>query len=68
MFIHGKGANGKGVFVKTVSEIMGDYAIGVAQWKHSSQRSLIDIPSRSPPSRAHALVVAQETQRGTKLG
>ena len=63
MFLHGKGANGKGVFVKTVSEILGDYAIGSLMETFLAAR--IDRhPVEIAALKGARLVVAQETQRG----
>ena len=63
MFLHGKGANGKGVFVKTVSEIMGDYAIGSLMETFLAAR-FDRHPVEIATLRGARLVVAQETQRG----
>ena len=63
MFLHGKGANGKGVFVKTVSEIMGDYAIGSLMETFLAAK-FDRHPVEIATLKGARVVVAQETQRG----
>ena len=63
MFIHGKGANGKGVFIKTVADIMGDYAIGAPMEMFLSAK-FERHPTEIAKLKGARLVVAQETQRG----
>ncbi len=64
-FLYGPGANGKGVFVHTISTIMGDYAISAP-----IEMFLASTHDRHPTEIARLkgarLVVAQETQKGRR--
>jgi putative DNA primase/helicase len=63
LFAHGPGGNGKGVFLNTVSKIMGDYAVTAAMDTFTASQS-----DRHPTDlamlRGARLVTASETEEG----
>ena len=64
-FGHGTGSNGKGVFVNTISAIMGDYAMTAAMETFvasSGERHPTDVAGL----RGARLVVSQETEEGRR--
>jgi putative DNA primase/helicase len=65
IFLHGLGGNGKGVFVKTVAEIFGDYAVVAPM-----ELLISSINDRHPTEIAKLmgarLVITQETQEGRR--
>ena len=63
MFIYGTGANGKGVFVNTVTQILGDYAV-IAPMEMFLTSRFDRHPTEIARLKGARLVVAQETQRG----
>lgn len=63
LFLYGTGANGKGVFVNTVSGILGDYAV-VAPMDLFMASKHERHPTEIAKLRGARLVVAQETEKG----
>jgi putative DNA primase/helicase len=63
LFLYGTGANGKGVFVNTVSGIFGDYAI-VAPMELFMASKHERHPTEIAKLRGARLVVAHETEKG----
>jgi putative DNA primase/helicase len=65
VFLYGKGGNGKGVFIKTVSEIFGDYAV-IAPMELLIASDNDRHPTEIAKLMGARLVVAQETQEGRR--
>jgi putative DNA primase/helicase len=65
LFLYGTGANGKGVFVNTVSRIFGDYAM-VAPMDLFMASKHERHPTEIAKLRGVRLVVAQETEKGRR--
>jgi putative DNA primase/helicase len=65
VFLFGTGANGKGVFMSTVTEIFGDYAV-VAPMEMFLASNVERHPTEIAKLRGARLVVAHETQRGRR--
>jgi P4 family phage/plasmid primase-like protien len=63
VFLYGTGGNGKGVFISTISGIMGDYAI-TAPMEMFLTRKYEAHPTEIARLKGVRLVVAHETQRG----
>jgi putative DNA primase/helicase len=63
IFLYGTGANGKGVFVNTISKIFGDYAV-VAPMELFMASKHERHPTEIAKLRGARLVVAQETEKG----
>jgi putative DNA primase/helicase len=64
-FAHGLGGNGKGVFSRTLSGIMGDYAV-VASMETFTETNSDRHPTELARLRGARLVSAQETERGRR--
>jgi putative DNA primase/helicase len=62
-FLHGTGANGKSVFINTVSGVMGDYAM-IAPMEVFIESKTDRQPTEIAMLRGARLVVASETQAG----
>jgi putative DNA primase/helicase len=62
-FIFGPGGNGKGVFIRTLANILGDYAASAAISTFTAQRNSVHLTELA---RLHGarLVTASETERG----
>lgn len=63
LFLYGTGANGKGVFIKTIVNIFGDYAV-VAPMDLFMASKNERHPTEIAKLRGARLVVAQETEKG----
>lgn len=67
VFLHGVGRNGKSVFVETIREVLGDYAVG------TPIQTFLKKPNASGPSndlarlRGARLVAASEFEEGAKI-
>ena len=65
VFLYGTGGNGKGVFIKTVAEIFGDYA-AVAPMELLISSDIDRHPTEIAKLTGARLLVAQETQEGRR--
>jgi putative DNA primase/helicase len=63
LFLYGKGANGKGVFINTIVNVFGDYAV-VAPMDLFMASKHERHPTEIAKLRGARLVVAQETEKG----
>ncbi len=65
LFLYGGGANGKGVFVNTVTNIFGDYAVAAPMELFMASKYERH-PTELAKLRGARLVVAQETEKGRR--
>ena len=65
LFLYGSGANGKGVFVNTVTNIFGDYAVAAPMELFMASK-FERHPTELAKLRGARLVVAQETEKGRR--
>jgi putative DNA primase/helicase len=65
MFLYGTGANGKGVFINTITSIMNDYAV-IAPMELFMASKNERHPTEIAKLRGARLVVAQETEKGRR--
>jgi P4 family phage/plasmid primase-like protien len=64
-FLYGRGANGKGVFITTITRVLGDYAI-TAPMEMFLASKYERHPTEIARLKGARLVVAQETQKGRR--